>query len=213
MQKRALAEKAARKRLLASVDAAKSLRRALARDIATRERQRLERQLALQAKLSHGLAGQKVGKHKVPEGEIDVQLGEELSESLRALKVRDDTPSWTCWMLTCLPPSARRQPVQGSLPQHAAACARRAPGCRSVRVALLYFCPNLTDSSLAGGFIAPRNRRARPKSTRSIRTRGSIGSIEGTGCYKGLFIVRPSGIRAIRRNHALGARHVSLCGF
>lgn len=34
-----------------------------------------------------GLAGQKLGKHKVPEGGVDVQLGEELSESLRALKV------------------------------------------------------------------------------------------------------------------------------
>ncbi|KAI0767353.1 P60-like protein [Fomes fomentarius] len=85
-EKRAVAEKVARKRLLATVDAAKSFRKSLARDLAARERLRLERQLATQAKLSRGLAGQKVGKHKVPEGEIDLQLGEELSESLRGLK-------------------------------------------------------------------------------------------------------------------------------
>ncbi|KAG6836114.1 hypothetical protein H0H93_011226 [Arthromyces matolae] len=33
-----------------------------------------------------GLVGQKLGRHKVPEGPVDVQLGEDLSESLRALK-------------------------------------------------------------------------------------------------------------------------------
>ena len=36
-----------------------------------------------------GLAGQKLGKHVVREGEVDVQLGEELSESLRGLQVCD----------------------------------------------------------------------------------------------------------------------------
>jgi nucleolar protein 53 len=35
----------------------------------------------------NGLAGQKFGKHVVREGEVDVQLGEELSESLRGLQV------------------------------------------------------------------------------------------------------------------------------
>lgn len=39
-------------------------------------------------KLKGGLAGQRLGKHIVPTGEVDVQLGEELSESLRGLKVR-----------------------------------------------------------------------------------------------------------------------------
>jgi nucleolar protein 53 len=43
----------------------------------------------MQQKLKQrGLLGQRLGKHKVPEGKVDVQLGEELSESLRALKVR-----------------------------------------------------------------------------------------------------------------------------
>ncbi|KAI0332212.1 P60-like protein [Cubamyces sp. BRFM 1775] len=85
-EKRALAEKAARKRMLATVDSAKALRKAIARNLATRERLRAQRQAALQEKLRSGLAGQRIGKHVVPEGEIDVQLGEELSESLRGLK-------------------------------------------------------------------------------------------------------------------------------
>ncbi len=90
--------------MLASVDSAKALRKALARNVAARERLREQQQLALQEKLKKGLAGERIGKHKVPEGQIDVQLGEELSESLRALKVRRrvlyDMPHtdqrWTC---------------------------------------------------------------------------------------------------------------------
>ena len=73
--------------MLASVDGAKALRKAIARNFATRDRLRSQRQAELQEKLKQGLAGQKVGKHKVPKGPIDVQLGEELSESLRGLKV------------------------------------------------------------------------------------------------------------------------------
>lgn len=34
-----------------------------------------------------GLIGQRLGKHRVQEGQVDVQLGEELTESLRELKV------------------------------------------------------------------------------------------------------------------------------
>ncbi len=34
-----------------------------------------------------GLVGQKLGKHVVRDAKIDVQLGEELSESLRGLQV------------------------------------------------------------------------------------------------------------------------------
>lgn len=33
------------------------------------------------------MAGKRIGKHVVPEGETEVQLGEDLSESLRGLKV------------------------------------------------------------------------------------------------------------------------------
>ncbi len=87
-QKRALAEKAARKRMLATVDSAKLLRKSIARNLATRERLRLQRQAALEEKLRQGLAGQRIGRHFVPEGAIAVQLGDALSESLRDLKVR-----------------------------------------------------------------------------------------------------------------------------
>ncbi|KAL1948397.1 hypothetical protein VTO73DRAFT_12472 [Trametes versicolor] len=85
-EKRALAEKAARKRMLATVDSAKLLRKSIARNLATRERLRIQRQAALEEKLKQGLAGQRIGRHFVPEGAIDVQLGDELSESLRGLK-------------------------------------------------------------------------------------------------------------------------------
>lgn len=86
-EKRALAERAANKRMLASVDGAKGLRKALGRDLTARERLRAQRQVEMQEKLKQGLNGQRLGKHKVPEGEVDVQLSEDLSESLRALKV------------------------------------------------------------------------------------------------------------------------------
>jgi hypothetical protein len=47
-----------------------------------------ERRAKQEARLAlNGLAGQKLGKHVVREGEVDVQLGEELSESLRGLQV------------------------------------------------------------------------------------------------------------------------------
>jgi nucleolar protein 53 len=49
---------------------------------AAERRAKQEAHLAL-----NGLAGQKFGKHVVREGEVDVQLGEELSESLRGLQV------------------------------------------------------------------------------------------------------------------------------
>jgi hypothetical protein len=52
-----------------------------------REQEREQKQLTLAEKLrKKGLAGQKLGKHKVPESELVVQLGEDLSESLRVLK-------------------------------------------------------------------------------------------------------------------------------
>jgi nucleolar protein 53 len=85
-EKRALAEKAAKKRMLATVGAVKMLRRSTEHAVVAREEARAQRELQRQDKLKQGLAGQKLGKYKVPKGDIDVQLGEELSESLRGLK-------------------------------------------------------------------------------------------------------------------------------
>ncbi|KAH7928988.1 P60-like protein [Leucogyrophana mollusca] len=85
-EKQALAEKASKKRLLASIPAAKSLRSAAGKIQQAHEQARLARRLALRAKLRDGLAGQRLGKHKVPEIDVDVQIGEELSENLRSLK-------------------------------------------------------------------------------------------------------------------------------
>lgn len=83
-----MAQKAANKRLMASISLAKGLRRSTARLIAERELEQSQRKIALKDRLRrHGLAGQRLGKHKVPEEQVEVQLGEDLSESLRGLKV------------------------------------------------------------------------------------------------------------------------------
>ena len=86
-ERRELAEKAVKKKFLASIEQAKSLRKATARQISQQEKDHLKKRLEMQEKLKNmGLAGQKLGKHKVPEGEVSVQIGEDLSESLRELK-------------------------------------------------------------------------------------------------------------------------------
>ncbi|KAH8990727.1 tumor suppressor protein Gltscr2 [Lactarius akahatsu] len=86
-EKHALVERTLRKRLHASVDSAKSLRKAADKTRAARARAAEERRVKREALLAQsGLAGQKLGKHVVREGEVDVQLGEELSESLRGLQ-------------------------------------------------------------------------------------------------------------------------------
>ena len=80
-------ERLAQKRFLASVNVARSLRKSLSKSAAEKERHRLELyEQAKAEKLRKGLAGQRLGRHIVPETEFDVQLGEDLSESFRALK-------------------------------------------------------------------------------------------------------------------------------
>lgn len=72
----------------ASVNDAKAMRKSTAREIAEREKLKEQKRLAQIEKLKkQGLAGQKLGRHKVPEGRVEVQLGEDLSENLRGLKV------------------------------------------------------------------------------------------------------------------------------
>jgi nucleolar protein 53 len=85
-EKRALAEKAARKKMLATITMVKSLRSTAEKVGQQQNQARLARQLALKMKLRKGLAGQRLGKYKVPENEIEVQIGEDLSENLRTLK-------------------------------------------------------------------------------------------------------------------------------
>ncbi|KAG7445321.1 P60-like protein [Guyanagaster necrorhizus] len=85
-EKRALAQRAANKRILATVDRVKALSKEAKINSAKRDAERQQRWLLAETKLKKGLSGQKLGKHKVAEGEVDVQLGEDLSESLRALK-------------------------------------------------------------------------------------------------------------------------------
>lgn len=84
------AEAAARKQ--ARIEAAAilqlpALKRRQARLAAARAQAAEQRRLEKQALLAkQGLSGLKVGKHKVPQQKIDVQVGDELSESLRTLK-------------------------------------------------------------------------------------------------------------------------------
>ncbi|SPO29991.1 related to Glioma tumor suppressor candidate region gene 2 protein [Ustilago trichophora] len=64
-----------------------ALKRRQARLAAARAQAAEERRLQKDAAMAkQGLSGIKVGKHKVPQQHIDVQTGDELSESLRTLK-------------------------------------------------------------------------------------------------------------------------------
>ncbi|KAJ7319259.1 ribosome biogenesis protein Nop53/GLTSCR2 [Mycena albidolilacea] len=87
-QKRALAEKARKKSETALINSGVSLlRRTANKTLSARAIAQEARRAAVEENLKRrGLAGQKLGRHTVPEGEVDVQLGEDLSESLRGLK-------------------------------------------------------------------------------------------------------------------------------
>ncbi len=85
-------ERVQRRHLLASVNEAKTIRRTTAKVMQERELLRVKKRLNLAKKLEeNGLAGQKLGKHKVPASDIEVQLGENLSENLRGLKVGSES--------------------------------------------------------------------------------------------------------------------------
>ena len=120
LQQRALAAKAARRRMLASVSGAKALRHTIVKSMKVREEERIQRRLALKDRIRRrGLAGQKLGKHTVPEGDVEVQLGEDLSESFRSIKVRYFL---SLAVYLSYPIIARGKPISGSVPEHAAAC-------------------------------------------------------------------------------------------
>ena len=54
---------------------------------ASKEKLRQEKRKIFRQQLRQGLAGQKFGKHTVQKAKIDVQLGEDLTDTLRGLKV------------------------------------------------------------------------------------------------------------------------------
>lgn len=80
-------EKAERKKVLSTLERIKSLKAAV--DAAKTEQERISaaRKLERLEQLKKGLAGKRLGKHKVQESQIDVQLGDDLADSLRGLKV------------------------------------------------------------------------------------------------------------------------------
>jgi nucleolar protein 53 len=88
LQKRERLQKVANRRMLADVLAAKALRTATLRSKASRAQTLAARDARAQERLAAGLAGRKLGRHVVQANPVDVQLGEDLSESLRGLKVR-----------------------------------------------------------------------------------------------------------------------------
>ncbi|EJU01387.1 P60-like protein [Dacryopinax primogenitus] len=83
---RAQQEKTARRKLLASLASIPSITKTLATQQAQAQERAQVRQLARQEALRTGLAGKRMGKHRVPAERVDVQLGDELSETLRTLK-------------------------------------------------------------------------------------------------------------------------------
>ena len=91
MKKRALLERKHKKALLSSIAPSaltitmRTLRQKQERAAAVRAQREAEKVKRLKEK---GMAGKKIGKHRVAEGHVEVQTGEELSESLRGLKVR-----------------------------------------------------------------------------------------------------------------------------
>jgi len=73
--------------MFTTIGSLKALRKETDIVMREKEQQRLQRKQLLEEKLKKSIVGQRLGKHRVPDGEIDVQLGEDLSESLRGLKV------------------------------------------------------------------------------------------------------------------------------
>ncbi len=74
--------------MLASVNSVRSMRSFVRKNSATKEELRSRRDRWYEKRVKEsGMAGLKLGKHQVREGKVDVQLGEELSESLRGLQV------------------------------------------------------------------------------------------------------------------------------
>jgi nucleolar protein 53 len=75
--------------MITSISSLKTLSRSHSTSLAARAQSLLEKKLAIQEEQrKRGLVGKKIGKHVVPEAPMDLQLSEDLSESLRGLKVR-----------------------------------------------------------------------------------------------------------------------------
>ncbi|EJD51887.1 P60-like protein [Auricularia subglabra TFB-10046 SS5] len=85
-ERQTLLDRAAAKKLREQMDQIKTIRKGTFASQEAHRKALAERRAALAKKAKEGLAGQRLGKHKVPVGEIDVQLGEELGDSLRSLK-------------------------------------------------------------------------------------------------------------------------------
>ena len=70
-----------------SLDTVRSITKETKRKLNAREALIVAKKLAAAKASRQSLAGRKIGRHVVKPGNIDVQLTDELSESLRALQV------------------------------------------------------------------------------------------------------------------------------
>jgi hypothetical protein len=78
------------------------------------------RRAALEAKQLVGYqGGEKIGKHKVLSGNVDVQLGEDLSENMREVKVSSFFVRTNIGPSSLISAVARRKPFPGSFPSFA----------------------------------------------------------------------------------------------
>ncbi|KAF8607405.1 P60-like protein [Ceratobasidium sp. AG-I] len=82
-EKRSKMNLAQKRQQLASLTTLKSLHRAAKNAQSEAERSAAQR---AEKRVARGLVGMRIGKHIVKEGDIDVQLGEDLAESLRELR-------------------------------------------------------------------------------------------------------------------------------
>ncbi|KAG8787998.1 hypothetical protein FRC19_010000 [Serendipita sp. 401] len=84
---RNLKEKAARKRMLVTVERAKALGKQIDKAQTAKEREAALSKLEKLKAKSRGTAGMRIGRHRVPEPEVEVQLGDDLTETLTGIKV------------------------------------------------------------------------------------------------------------------------------
>lgn len=141
-------EEANRRRIEKHIGAAKSMSKSVAAKAREAEEAARQRKLAAALRERAGFAGgEKVGKHRVQKGSVAVQLGEDLAESLRQVKVSsvDAEPS-----VCCANPSPR------------ATSSRTASSRCSVAHSSSLVCPS-----------CPRSASSRSRSTRSSRGSGS----------------------------------------
>jgi nucleolar protein 53 len=146
-----------RKKIEKAVGGAKTMGKAVeARARAAEEAKRLRKLAAEQRERTGFAGGEKVGRHRVAKEAIGVQLGEDLAESLRQIKVSQL--------------GQRRERIKLTVSSPRATSSRTTLSTFSVVRLSSLVCPR-----------CPRSARSRSRSTRSMPSSGSSRRGEGTG--------------------------------